>query len=193
MRGKLKREVLRKTLHLSGVSVPLAYAVFGRDWALLFTAGALLFIILVEFMRIRASSILPLLRNTNRIARQYEISTIAASMYYCIASVIAIYLFGGSAVVIGLTAAIVSDAVAAVVGVAIGRHHIMSTPKTVEGTAAGTATSLAIASLLGAGVLTNAAVGIVFIAMDVFDLGIDDNFTTPLAMAAAVQLIGAFP
>jgi dolichol kinase len=33
------------------------------------------------------------------------------------------------------------------------------------------------------------ALGVVFLALDLVDLGIDDNFTIPLAMVAVVQIL----
>jgi dolichol kinase len=190
MKERLKRELMRKTFHMSGVTVPLVYALFGRELAILYTSAALIAFVMLEFVRTRAHSLFPMVKTADLIARQSEKNALAAYVYFCIAAVVSIFFMSRLAVIVGLTAALASDAVAAVVGVGVGRQQIKPN-KTVEGTSAGFLTSMVVAYLLNCNFVTVIAVGLVFLIFDLVERGIDDNFTTPLAMVIIVQVVEA--
>jgi len=190
MNARFRQEVVRKFFHLSGVTVPLAYHFFGRDVAILYTSAALLAFLLLEFIRIRAHSLFPLVKTADMVQRQKEKTAIAAYVYFCIAAVISIYFFKMNAVVVGLLAALIGDASAAVIGVRFGRHKIKS-GKSLEGTVAGVLTTAIIAYILNCNPATIVALGLVFLFFDLVELGIDDNFTTPLVMVIVAQALGA--
>jgi len=190
MKERFKRELMRKTFHMSGVTVPLVYVFFGRDVAILYTSAALIAFIMLEFVRIRAHSLFPLVKTADLIARQTEKNALAAYVYFCIAAVVSIFFMSRGAVTVGLTTALASDAIAAVVGVGIGRHQIKPN-KTIEGTSAGLLAAMYIAYLLHCNFVTVIAVGLIFLIFDLMEFGIDDNFTTPLAMVIVVQIIEA--
>ncbi|MBM5804777.1 MAG: hypothetical protein FJZ49_01720 [Candidatus Verstraetearchaeota archaeon] len=190
MKERFKRELMRKTFHMSGVTVPLVYVLFGRELAILYTSAALIAFVMLEFVRTRAHSLFPMVKTADLIARQSEKNALAAYVYFCIAAVVSIFFMSRSAVIVGLTAALASDAVAAVVGVGVGMHQIKP-KKTVEGTSAGFLTSMALAYLLNCNFVTVIAVGLVFLIFDLVELGIDDNFTIPLAMVIIVQVVEA--
>ena len=188
MRERLKREISRKALHNTGITVPIAYFFFGRDLVLLYASMALLVFLGLEFIRIRANKLFPLERTAAYIQRKGEKNALAATVYFCVAAIAAIFFFGERAVIIGLSVALLSDTAAALVGIGIGKHQIKK-DKTLEGTIAGVAVAMAISLLLNAGVGVILALGVVFLALDLVDLGIDDNFTIPLAMVAVVQIL----
>jgi dolichol kinase len=190
MKERLKRELMRKTFHMSGVTVPLVYVLFGRELAILYTSAALIAFVMLEFVRTRAHSLFPMVKTADLIAKQSEKNALAAYVYFCIAAVVSIFFMSRLAVIVGLTAALASDAVAAVVGVGVGRHQIKH-KKTVEGTSAGFLTSMVVAYLLNCNFVTVIAVGLVFLTFDLVELGIDDNFTIPLGMVIIVQVIEA--
>jgi dolichol kinase len=191
MRERLKREILRKALHNTGITIPIAYFFFGRDVVLLYASMALLVFLGLEFIRIRANKLFPLERTAEYIQRKGEKNALAATVYFCVAAIAAIFFFGERAVIIGLSVAMISDTAAALVGVGVGKHHIKK-DKTLEGTIAGVAVAVAVSLLLNAGAEVILALGIVFLALDLVDLGIDDNFTIPLVMVAVVQILGVF-
>jgi dolichol kinase len=188
MQDKLRREVSRKTLHLTGITVPIVYYFQGKDYALLFTSSALLVFLILEFIRIRANKLFPLERTAEYIQRKGEKNALAATVYFCIASIAAIFFFDERSVIIGLTIALLSDMVAALVGIGIGKHGIMK-GKTLEGSVAGVAMTIGVVLLLNAGIFTMLAMVAIFLFFDLVELGIDDNFTMPLAMVVAVYLI----
>ncbi len=188
MQDKLRREISRKTLHLSGITVPLVYYFLGKDYTLLYTSAALLVFLGLEFIRIRANKLFPLERTAEYIQRKGERNALAATIYFCVAAIATIFFFGERSVIVGLTVALLSDMAAALVGIGIGKHRIMK-EKTLEGTIAGAVVAIALGVLLNAGIATTLALGAVFLALDLVEIGIDDNFTMPLAMVAAVSLV----
>ncbi|MGA2573817.1 MAG: hypothetical protein ABSF36_06400 [Candidatus Methanomethylicaceae archaeon] len=188
MKERFKRELVRKTFHLTAISVPLFYVVFGRDIVIFYTAASLLFFVILEFIRVRAHSIFPLGKTADLIQRQGEKNSIAASIYFCVAALGALFFLDERAVVVGLSAALIGDAAAALAGTGIGEHKIKS-GKTVEGTLAGILVATLIAYLLNSNFATIFAVGIVFLVFDLVDFRFDDNFTLPLAIAIVVQVL----
>lgn len=192
MKEALRRELLRKTIHLSGVTVPVVYYFFNRDYALLYTSLALISFVVLEYIRIRAHSIFPFVRTADSIQRQREKIAMAANVYFCIAAVISIYFLGDSAIVIGLSTALISDAAAAITGVGLGRH-LLKNGKSLEGSVGGVLTAIFISSVLGADLITSLVLGGIFLFVDLLDFGFDDNFTMPLLMALTVQVMRALP
>jgi len=188
MQDKLRREISRKALHLTGITVPIVYYFFGREFALLYTSAALLVFLGMEFIRIRANKLFPLERTAEYIQRKGERNALAASVYFCVAAIATIFFFDERSVIIGLSVALLSDMAAALVGIGVGKHRIVE-EKTLEGSIAGIAMAMGVAFLLNAGIVTILALGAVFLALDLVELGIDDNFTIPLAMVAVVYLI----
>ncbi len=190
MLAKLKNEVVRKAFHITGLSVPIIYFFIGRDYAILYTSVALLAFMVLEFVRIRAHSLFPMRRTADRIERKKEKTAIAAYIYFCMAAVLCICFFEKFPVIVGLSAALLGDAAAAIVGTGLGRHRLRSC-KSVEGSAAGVAVVCAIAYALNCNLASIVVLGLVFLIFDLVELGIDDNFTTPLAMVVVVQLFEA--
>jgi len=188
MKERLKREIYRKSFHLTGVTVPIAYLLFGRETAILFTSVALIAFVALEFVRIRAHSLFPMAKVATLVERQSEKVTVAATVYFCIAAEIALFFLSSNAVVIGLTAALFSDTAAALVGVGFGSHAIGHN-KTIEGTIAGVVVAALTAFLLSSSLIISIAVGIVFLFFDLIEIGIDDNFTTPLIMVLVIYIL----
>jgi dolichol kinase len=188
MQDKLRREISRKALHLTGLTVPVIYYFLGRDLALLYTSVALLVFLGSEFIRIRAHMFFPLERAAEYIQRKGERNALAANVYFCVAAIATIFFFDERSVIIGLSVALLSDMAAALVGVGVGKHHILK-EKTLEGSVVGFAMAMGVAFILNAEITTIFALGAVFLALDLVDLGIDDNFTLPLAMVAVVHIL----
>lgn len=188
MKERFKREVMRKTFHMTGITVPIAYVLFGKDLALFYSSVALLAFVILEFIRIRAHSLFPLAKTADIIERKVEKNTVAASVYFCLAAVISIFFLDQKSVIIGLSAGLLSDTGAALAGVGLGKHEIRQ-GKTVEGTVAGILVASLVAFLLNANYATVVAVGLIFLIFDLLELGIDDNFTTPLIMVLVTYLL----
>jgi dolichol kinase len=157
---RFKRELVRESFHMSGVTVPLVYVLFGGDVVILYTSVALI-VFITKFVRIRAHSLFPLVKTTDVIAKQTQKNALVAYVYFCIAAVASIFFMSRGAVIVGLIVAFASDAVAAVVGVGINRYQIR-TRKTLEGTSAGFLAAMAMAYLVNCNFFEVKVVGIIF-------------------------------
>lgn len=189
MREGLKKELIRKCVHLTGVSVPLFYHFFERDLTILFTAMALLLFVALEYVRVRVHLLFPLPRMASLIERMKERTAIAANVYFCVAAVVSIYFFDEFCVIVGLSTALLSDAAAAIIGTGIGKHRF-GNGKSFEGAAAGAFTAIFISSVLGVSLAISIFLGLIFCLIDMIDFGFDDNFIMPLLMAMVLQIGG---
>jgi len=192
MKERLKHEIGRKAFHLLGITVPIAYFLFGKYPALLYASLALLGFVFLEFIRVRAHSFFPISMSkaADFMERKSERTTVAATVYFCVAAVISIFFLNEKSVIIGLSAGLLSDTAAALFGVGLGKHPF-SPGKTIEGTLAGMVVAAATAFLLSSGIVTAVALALVFLVFDAVELGIDDNFTIPLFMVLAAYFFEA--
>lgn len=187
MREELKRELIRKAIHLTGISVPIFYYYFDRDLTILYASTALLSFVVFEYVRVRVHSLFPLPKMASLIQRMKERTAVAANVYFCVAAVVAIYFFKEFCVVVGLSTALLSDAAAATIGTGFGRHRLKN-GKSLEGTTAGALSAFFISLLLGSSLTLSIVLGIVFCLIDLIDLGFDDNFIMPLLMVIVAEL-----
>jgi len=150
----MKRELKRKSLHLSGLLVPVSYFLFGRELTLTFIAIAFfLFVILepfriIEELRDKIKRKLKIYvdndvmermevleKQIEEITRGHERFRVAAHIYFAAASFIVVYFFPMEVAVGAITVATVGDALAAIVGKSLGRHRFAN-GKSLEGSLA---------------------------------------------------------
>ena len=203
----IKIEIKRKALHLTGLTVPAVYLVFGRDFTLAFIGLAfILFVILEPFRVIEewrdrikkklglyvSSDVLEKIElietQINEITREHERDRVAAHIYFAAASFIVVYFFPKEVAVGAIALATLGDALAAVIGKSFGRHRF-SNGKSVEGSLAYFLTGIAVLTpLVG---LPLAVVGsLAGTIAEFYNLPPDDNFSNQLAVALAVYLAG---
>ncbi|HIP74794.1 MAG TPA: phosphatidate cytidylyltransferase, partial [Thermococcus paralvinellae] len=130
----MKCELKRKALHLTGLTVPLSYLIFGREVTLTFVAITLvLFLILepfriVEHLRDRVKEKLGLYvdiiekveREIETIAREHEKRSIGAHIYFTLAALIVICFFPEDIAIGSIAVATLGDAIAAIIGKPFG-------------------------------------------------------------------------
>lgn len=204
MREDIKTELKRKTLHLTGLTVPALYLLLGREVTLLFVATAFaLFVVLEPFriieelrdrVKVRLKLISPemvsgveaLERHVRDIERAHEREGIAAHVYFALASLVIIYFFSREIALASITVATVGDALAAIVGRNFGRHRF-SNGKSLEGSLTYFISGfLVIYPLLG---LEAALLGSLVGALaEFYELPPDDNFSNQLAVALALYI-----
>ncbi len=205
MSTSLRRELRRKALHLTGLTIPAFYIAFGREFTLTFVALSFaLFVVLEPFriieefrdkIKLRLRLINPdmvagveiLERQVHTIERSHERDGVAAHIYFALASLIVIYFFDRSTAIAAITVATLGDAMAAIVGVRFGRHRFKN-GKSLEGSLAYFTTAfLVIYPLLGPvmaffGALTG-------MLTEFYELPPDDNFSNQLAVALVIYLL----
>lgn len=202
----IKRELKRKSLHLTGLVVPLIYYLLGREAALTVTGVAfLLFVILEPFRiieelrdnikrRLRIyvdNDVFERMENLERqideITRGHERNRVAAHIYFAAASFIVIYFFPMNMAVGAITVATLGDALAAIVGKSLGKHRF-SNGKSLEGSLAYFISALLVLiPLVG---VYGAVVGAIGGTLaEFYNLPPDDNFSNQLAVAVIIYLV----
>ncbi len=151
----LKAELKRKTLHLSGLLIPLSYYYLGKELTLIFIAIALIAFFIIEPFRTSRKlgkdivegirpfiapeiynflneSIEKIDKKIREIAREEENICIGAHVYFAIASLIVIILFPMYIAIAAISVATLGDAVAALIGKSLGKHRFKN-GKSIEG------------------------------------------------------------
>lgn len=187
MKEGIKKEILRKSLHVVGITIPLSYLLFGKNFAVLYTSSLIIISLFVELLRIRAPILFPINKIIESISRKYEKTALASYVYFLMAALLATFFLSMKAVVIGLTSALLGDAVAAVLGRAFGKHNVKD--KTMEGDLAGVFTVIAITLLLTNNPFMSIIMGFCFSIFDLVDFKFDDNFVIPFGMSLAYEVL----
>ncbi|MFA4662509.1 diacylglycerol/polyprenol kinase family protein [Pyrococcus kukulkanii] len=198
----LKVEIKRKALHMTGLSVPLIYYLFGRDVALGFVIIFLIVFLALEPFRViedlrerikrrlgLPNDVVEIIeREIDSITREHEKSGIGAHIYFTVAALIIVYFFPREIAIGSIAVATLGDAMAAIIGKPFGRHRFKN-GKSVEGSLAYLLTGLLILTpLVG---LKMAFLGaLVGTLAELYELPPDDNFSNQLAIALALYIAG---
>lgn len=211
----MKSELKRKSLHLTGLVVPLMYLLFGKELTLTLVGLAFFLFVVLEPFRIieelRDSikrrlkiyvdndvmeRVEVLEKQINEITRGHERFSVAAHIYFAAASFVVVYFFPREIAIGSITVATIGDAVAAIIGKSFGKHRF-SNGKSLEGTLAylisGAIILYPLVGLLPAfvGSLTGAIVELYGIPpWKDSQNQLDDNFSNQLAVALVLYLIG---
>ena len=214
----LKAEVKRKTLHLSGLLIPLFYFYFGIELTLIFVSMALIVFFMIEPYRISQNRSKNLLKSVKpflakevysflnervekinerllEISREEERICIGAHIYFAIASLITIILFPKYIAIGAISVATVGDAMAALIGKRFGKHRFKN-GKSWEGSGAFFISALLIFLLvLPYGysrelVILGAIVGaMVGTLVEFFDVPPNDNFSNQIFISLSIYLL----
>lgn len=203
--GSIKSEIKRKSLHLTGLLVPLSYYLFGRELTLTFIALAFFVFVVLEPFRIIEElrdrikkrlriyvdedifeKVEELEKRIDEITREHERYRVAAHIYFAAASFTVVYFFPREIAVGAISVATVGDALAAIVGKSLGRHRFFN-GKSLEGSLAFFLSGLAILwPLVG---LPLAVVGaLTGTLVEFYNLPPDDNFSNQIGMGLAMYL-----
>jgi len=203
--GGMKSEIKRKSLHLTGLLVPLSYYLFGRELTLTFIALAFFVFVVLEPFRIIEElrdrikkrlriyvdedifeKVEELEKRIDEITREHERYRVAAHIYFAAASFTVVYFFPREIAVGAISVATVGDALAAIIGKSLGRHRFFN-GKSLEGSLAFFLSGLAILwPLVG---LPLAVVGaLTGTLVEFYNLPPDDNFSNQISMGLAMYL-----
>jgi dolichol kinase len=194
--GSMRRELARKAIHLTGLAVPVLYFFTPRLQSIAILAALAATSIAIDFVRHRnvvAAAVFnsvfdPILRDHER---DREARNLTAVSWFFVAAVISAAIFPKYITIASLAMSLPADAASAVVGTAWGRHRIMGS-KSLEGSLAFFAAALAVGIVmskiegLGREYVIAAAAALVGAVVELVPSGLDDNFTTPLSMAACL-------
>ena len=204
-----KGEVLRKSLHLTGLLVPASYFLFGKEITLIFISLAIIIFFIIEPYRVSNETtkkiiegIKPLLREDTlnivsksiesidrkikEIAREEEKIWIGAHIYFAISALLVVLFFPMNIAMGVLSAATVGDAFAAIAGIKWGRHKFKN-GKSLEGSLAFFLSALIIYIffLPWHQAICGSLIGAI---VELYNLPPNDNFSNPLVMAFLIYL-----
>ena len=199
-RTLLVKELRRKAIHLSGLSVPLAILLLGRTYTAVLIALALVVSLVLETMRLKGKIRLPEVRDQ-------EEEKVAGYIYYITGSLLAVILFPPMVAVTAMLMLSLGDAASGLFGSVLEKSNVRGCNerwrvKPFPIVCAMFLVCLAIGRLssglthLSFPVYLAGAVGATVadsVALIFCNRGLDDNLTIPLfsgaMMAAALQIV----
>lgn len=172
----LKRELLRKRIHLATVIVPVAVWFLPRPAAITLLAGAVVLALLVELARRKVRWVRhQFLVRTRVMLRGHERTGLSGATHMAIAYLVALLLFPRAIAVLAMLYNCLGDTAAAVVGRRWGAHRTRW-GKSWEGAAAALGVNLAVGIALPEILLAAALIGAVAsAALEFLPLPFDDN------------------
>jgi dolichol kinase len=194
-RTKLVREIRRKLIHLTGLSVPLGILIFGKIYTAAMIAIALVVALALEAGRLKGRIRLPEVRD-------HEQEKVAGYIYYIIGSLITVVVFQPMIAVTAMLMLSLGDAASGLVGSVLENSNVRGHNerwriKPFPIVTAMFLTCLAIGYLSSA--ITNlpfqvylaGAVGATIadsIALVFYNRGLDDNLTIPIFAGSMMSL-----
>jgi len=195
---KLRREVSRKLFHLTILVVVILYYFSNKPTTLLWCAIFLLGFVLSDIIRVKAYYLFPfpLRKMADTVTRPFERRTLGAAVYFTIGALTTVFLFEKIIAIAAVTIAAAGDGMAAVTGIALGRHKISKdSQKTVEGAIGAFLTSLGLSlffffetPLLWPIIISLVAASVV-VSVDLVELPIDDNLILSIILGLAITYV----
>jgi len=187
-------ELRRKALHVLALAVPFGMAWLGAPAAQIVVGAGALVAVAADVARAYSPTINEWVRRVfGSMMRDAELPGVGTGLSFNGATAVLVgaalvgLLFSLRVAVPVLTATMLADAAAALVGRRWGRHSWGRLSATVEGSAAFVATGLAVVAAFGTLAPGPAVVGIVGGAVvEAFPLPLNDNIRVPLAVAALI-------
>jgi len=194
-----KSELLRKSIHLLSLSIPIIYYFITRELALKVLIPITFFAVVIDFGRHFSP---PLKKTFNLLfgflLREHEIDSkkknLSGASYVLIAALICIVLFPKIIFITAFSVLILSDIAAALVGRKFGKHKFLS--KSLEGTIAFfvVASIVVIFTPKVNGSFLEYVIGIIAVAVGAISENIsygwaDDNLTIPFSISLVMWIL----
>lgn len=188
-RTLLLNEARRKTFHFTGLLLVGLYYYSSKQIVILVASLALLASLSAEYVRLRTYPHRLFDFLVKKMLRGHERTSMAAYVYWFAGSLPVILLLNKPIAILTLAVTLLGDTLAALVGVAFGRHGLPTNPsKSWEGTVAGTATSFVVALIISLNLPLSIVAAAAYAAVDSIKLPIDDNFLMPLVIGSLLQI-----
>ncbi len=194
-------ELIRKSIHLCSLSIPVVYYFISRETALTILLPLALAFGLSDIARLSIPSVGALYNKLfGFLLRRHEVRAtkprLNGATFVLLSAIICIWLFPKVIVITAFAILIISDSAAALIGRRFGRHPFRS--KTVEGTTAFFVTAMLVVALTPKidYLATEYLIGIIAAILGAFveavsvDL-IDDNLSVPISIGIAMWVLYA--
>jgi len=130
-------EILRKSIHISSIAIPMIYRYvfnFNRKLTFFLLIPITIIFILIETFRIEHRSFKKFYHNLfGIIMRKHELSDFTGAVYVMMSAVICIALFPKNIAFMALSFLAIGDTLAAIVGIAFGKRQLPWNKKSIEG------------------------------------------------------------
>lgn len=186
----VKSEIIRKSIHLLMLIIPLSILFLEKRFVLGVLGGLTMFAILVEILRLRWPDFYRVFEKIfGPLLREHERTHLTGSTYLLIGAFLAILLFDKTIALTVLLFVVVSDGLGAFTGRIWGKH-LLTESKTLEGCAVFLLTAGAIVLLtMRDHILVGMIGAVVAFVVDVFVTGLDDNLTIPLGAGTVMHAL----
>lgn len=180
------KELLRKSIHLTSIIIVLVYVHLGKQTVLNMLIAYLVFILLIEHLRLSHGARIPFL---DFLYRKKERACIGGHVFFVLGSIVAIGVYSKEVAIASVLMVTLGDMVASLVGITLGKTHIKGTNKSLEGSTAEFITDLVIGNVL----LQNFHVAFVMATVaaltETWFSGIDDNLSIPVFAGFSAELM----
>lgn len=189
-RKSLRKEILRKFIHLMEVPALVAYTLirhfFGARIGILALTGLLLVLLEIEYVRLEYKLKLP---KDFDVIRKHERNNVVSSIFFVASTIIVFAAFDYPIAMTAMLLTVFGDLASALVGIRFGKHKIYR-QKTLEGFWAGFLTNCLVGYLVLPGYpLIFFSMALVASVVELLTGKLDDNLTVPLFSAFAGQVL----
>jgi phytol kinase len=186
----LRKEVLRKLIHLMEIPLLLGYSTFRFYWseqgAIIVLTALLLILMEIEYIRLEVQPKIPRAFN---LFRAKEKNNVTGMFFFICATIIAVSAFEYGIAMLALFLTVFGDLVSALVGIKFGKHYLFR-QKTWEGFIAGFLMNLLVGYLFFPSLpLLFVPMAIVASVVELLTNKLDDNITVPLFAGFTGQMI----
>lgn len=181
------RSVVRKLFHCSSAVIPLCYLLAGKGAALTFATTLFVVSAGFEFLRIRGSLDISMIRKYMEI-KDVESRKPTGSFFYLLAVLLTMLLFREPVAIASLFVVALADPLSSLAGRQWGKTRIFG--KSIEGSSVFFVVSLLVLSAFTFSFPVRVIASLVATLTELFTpKWLDDNFTIPLITAAALTLL----
>ena len=190
----LTQEIIRKSLHLSNLIIPLFLYTYDRHLTLSILLPLTIIFLIIDILRIN-NAYIKKLYNTffKSITRDSENNSLTGASYVFISSSLVILLFSKSLAIASLMIMSISDTLAAIIGRLYGSIHING--KTLEGSISFFLSSVAIVSIFPELNLLTAIISVIIATITELYSPVDDNLSVPISFSLSyilIDIVGKF-
>lgn len=191
----LKREIGRKTFHVSSLLIPFVFRYFfhnNRKEAFVFLVPLALLAVFIDYLRLYNKDVKKIfLQTVGSLLREHELENLSGASYLMISAVIAIAFFPVDITFTALAFLAIGDTLAALVGINFGSRKLMGTKKSLEGSLACFISTFVFALFFVHPVV--AVVGAIATTFaEFYPMGFDDNIKIPLISGVAMTIVNMF-
>ena len=140
MTSRQKKEIYRKSIHISSILLPLTYRYIfhsNRKFIFIFLIPITSLALIIEIMRLEHKTFKRIFYNFFGIMlRKHEIHDFTGATYLLISTIFCIAVFPKDIAFVALSFLAIGDTLAAIIGIRFGKRKLFGTSKSIEGSLA---------------------------------------------------------